>query len=103
MSYSLDFVSLGCNKVASCADWGKDNIVAYGGGSFVGLYDVERGCLLATLPGHTGRVNSVKWVTDKGFHKSSNKWNELEPLVSGSSDESVILWTKTPNLKQVES
>ena len=38
---ALSFISIGCNKVANCAHWGTNGIVAYGAGNFVALYDVE--------------------------------------------------------------
>ena len=37
----LSFISIGCNKVANCAQWGTNGIVAYAAGNFVALYDVE--------------------------------------------------------------
>jgi hypothetical protein len=36
---SLEFVSLGANRVAGCTDWGNNNLFAYAGGKFVALYD----------------------------------------------------------------
>lgn len=61
-TYQLDFVSIGCNRVAGCTDWGQNKLLAYSGGNFVVIYNVEGGQVLATLPGHTGRVNAVKWI-----------------------------------------
>lgn len=88
--YTLDFVTLGCNRVAGCVDWGNDNTVAFGGGNFVALFDVEGGRITHTLPGHVGRVNSLKWLSSKNFHSFKSD----EKIVSASSDSTLIVWSK---------
>lgn len=36
----LNFISIGCNRVASCAHWAQNNgLVAYSANKFVALYD----------------------------------------------------------------
>jgi hypothetical protein len=37
--YSLDFISIGCNKQANCVSWGRNNTIAYAAGKFVALYN----------------------------------------------------------------
>lgn len=39
MDAKLDFVSVGANRYADCADWdSKHEILAYGGGSLINLW-----------------------------------------------------------------
>lgn len=60
--YSLDFINIGCNRVAGCSHWGRNGLLAYGAGKFAAIMDVEKNILLNTLPGHSGRVNSLRWI-----------------------------------------
>ena len=42
MKSSLNFLSIGCNRVSGCSDWSKENnIFAYGGHRSVVFYEVE--------------------------------------------------------------
>jgi hypothetical protein len=36
---TLTFVSIGCNRIASCSHWGKNNLFAYAANQFVAIYD----------------------------------------------------------------
>uniref|UniRef100_A0A060T398 Elongator complex protein 2 n=1 Tax=Blastobotrys adeninivorans TaxID=409370 RepID=A0A060T398_BLAAD len=76
---SLDFVSVGANKHPHCADWNGTNVVAFGAGRTVALWDVDQG-LCGTLKGHGNPVTAVKFYKDY--------------IVSGSSDKTVKIWTK---------
>ena len=78
---SLLNVSIGCNRVADCIDWGSGGELAYGANVFVAIFSLSESRTVATLAGHTGRVNTVRWVSD----------NEI---VSGASDGCVILWRR---------
>jgi hypothetical protein len=37
----MDYVSLGCNRVANGLDWGTNGLIAFGGSSVVAIYDPE--------------------------------------------------------------
>eukprot|EP01102_Stenamoeba_stenopodia_P015164 TRINITY_DN5143_c0_g1_i1.p1 TRINITY_DN5143_c0_g1~~TRINITY_DN5143_c0_g1_i1.p1 ORF type:complete len:843 (+),score=179.65 TRINITY_DN5143_c0_g1_i1:107-2635(+) len=77
----LEFVSIGCNRLANVAEWCPDTMyVAYGAGSFVCLYDVSCCKLLRTLPDHSSRVNCVRWL---------GRTRPFE-LLSGSTDGLII-------------
>jgi hypothetical protein len=39
--YSLEFISIGCNRFTNCIDWGQNNLIAYGAHTFVAIYDPE--------------------------------------------------------------
>lgn len=41
MDVSMDYVSLGCNRVANALDWGPNGLIAFGGCSVVAIYDVQ--------------------------------------------------------------
>jgi len=77
----LRYVSVGCNKLANCASWGSNGLLAYGASRFVALYSAEQYQVIATLRGHKDRVNVVKWL------------NENE-LISGSSDSTLLTWER---------
>eukprot|EP01012_Entosiphon_sulcatum_P031930 TRINITY_DN40652_c0_g1_i1.p1 TRINITY_DN40652_c0_g1~~TRINITY_DN40652_c0_g1_i1.p1 ORF type:complete len:839 (+),score=91.57 TRINITY_DN40652_c0_g1_i1:22-2517(+) len=81
----LKFVSIGCNKVVGCADWGSRNgIYAFGGGSLVALWLPDSAPyqrIYTTLPGHAARVNAVRWCDPE---------NTL--LVSADASGRCIVW-----------
>lgn len=39
MKPTLNFVSIGCNRLGNCASWSTNGLLAFGAGNFVGLYD----------------------------------------------------------------
>lgn len=41
LQYSLDFVAVGCNRQPTSVSWGKNNLIAFAGGRFVGIYDAK--------------------------------------------------------------
>lgn len=85
MDVSLDFMALGCNRVAGCADWGKNGTFIYPGHRSIALYRPEDHKISQILNGHTKRVNCVKWLAADG--------NETE-IASGSADFSIMIWSK---------
>lgn len=86
MSYSLDFINIGCNRVAGCSHWGRNGLLAYGAGRFVGLMDVEHSKLLHTLPGHSGRVNSVRWIPPVAI----GVYHKLEHSITESNTKLIL-------------
>ncbi|KAI8476319.1 MAG: WD40 repeat-like protein [Monoraphidium minutum] len=90
------FISCGCNRVVHALDWGGGGgggevgggLVAYGGASAVCIYDPEQDELLATLVGHTGRVNCVKWISSE----ACGDWHGCQLLASGAADGAVRVW-----------
>eukprot|EP00667_Euglena_gracilis_P002695 EG_transcript_2701 len=83
MSCSLTHLSLGCNRVVHCADWSPAGLYAFGGGSFVALWRpaAAHPAVHTALPGHTGRVNCVRWVRPHGCE-----------LITGGADGRIICW-----------
>ncbi|XP_067323656.1 elongator complex protein 2 [Anolis sagrei] len=88
--------------VACCANragpgvvsWGSGGLVAFGSCHSVVLYDPQKRKVVATLNGHTGRVNCVQWIQrhDGSFPRE---------LISGASDKHLIIW-ETQNEKLVK-
>lgn len=88
----LEYVSVGCNRVAHALDWSPTGEVAYGAHNAVAIYNVEvrlsscsflsrrvtplaayiyltkvqAATVEATLQGHSGRVNCVQWLSNAG-------------------------------------
>eukprot|EP00899_Mesostigma_viride_P027213 jgi/Mesvir1/7677/Mv11647-RA.1 len=87
------YTSAGCNRVSNAASWGS-RFVAFGAHNSVTIYDPAQTKVVATLPGHTDRVNAVRWVSPRHAFPFLG---QLDPppcqlLVSGSSDQSVRVW-----------
>nr|XP_006635894.1 PREDICTED: elongator complex protein 2 [Lepisosteus oculatus] len=79
------FVSCCANRTPNVLSWGRGGIVAFGTCNSVALYHPKRRTIFATLNGHTGRVNAVKWVL-------RNDCGAETELVSGGSDNQVLVW-----------
>ena len=57
-------VAVACNRDPNAVDWLTEdsNTIAFGGGRFAAIYDVDNTCIVATLRAHRQRVNVVKWM-----------------------------------------
>lgn len=88
MKYSLEYLSIGCNKISGCSDWGKNGIFLYCGHRSIVLYKPEDYKPLLVLNGHEKRVNTVKWIPNGSL--------ETE-IVSGGADSQVIIWKDVKN------
>ncbi|XP_005998734.1 elongator complex protein 2 [Latimeria chalumnae] len=73
------------NRTPHGVSWGRGGFLAFGTCNSIALYHPKKRSVAATLTGHTARVNCVKWVP------KSDCAPETE-LVSGGSDNRVILW-----------
>lgn len=107
------YISIGCNRIPQSADWGINchgpnsdrGLVAFGAHQFVALYDPEvcaenivpnlicqdpnSGGVIETLPGHTDKVNVVKWI-----NHGSDIAQHSTAFVSGSVDKTARIWRK---------
>jgi elongator complex protein 2 len=87
MEYESCYVSCNCNQTPTAAHWGTNDLICYAACNAVNIYDPKWGSggkVIATLVGHTKRVNSVRWLLGRN--------NDTE-LVSGSTDHTAIVWT----------
>eukprot|EP01027_Heterolobosea_sp_BB2_P000716 GEZU01001052.1.p1 GENE.GEZU01001052.1~~GEZU01001052.1.p1 ORF type:complete len:355 (-),score=49.58 GEZU01001052.1:95-1159(-) len=91
-SASLSFVSIGCNRIANCATWGKNGLYAYCGNTFVALYSPNGKRVIQTLIGHKARVNAVKWIPNAAEGVDNMHFTPETELVSGGVDSQVIVW-----------
>lgn len=99
MNPELSFISIGCNRIAGCSQWGKNNIFAYAAQKFVALYDPIKNKVIATLKGHSERVNGVRWIP----HDSDSNFGHEHQLVSVGVDGLLIVWTLNKESFQYES
>ncbi|XP_073188570.1 elongator complex protein 2 isoform X3 [Lepidochelys kempii] len=89
---------LGIGHVACCANragggavsWGRGGLLAFGTCRSVALYDPEKRRVVATLNGHTGRVNCVQWIHNQDGSAETE-------LISGGSDKQLIVWETQNN------
>eukprot|EP00124_Ichthyophonus_hoferi_P005461 Ihof_evm3s798 gene=Ihof_evmTU3s798 len=86
----LEHVAVGANNVPGSSDWGANGLVAFGASSFVAIYR-PGGRILATLRGHTGRVNCVKWIPNTTSSPSNPSY-----LASAATDGVVRIWRISP-------
>ncbi|CAG8477672.1 4245_t:CDS:10 [Ambispora gerdemannii] len=98
---SVDFISIGCNRLPQVAAWGPDGLLIYGAHNLIALYypqDETNKGVFATLPGHTGRVNCVEFI---------NRGNGLNQrniaIISGSADKTGRIWKKSSDGQWVNS
>ena len=62
-SYSVDYVSTGCNRSPHCMAWSHvSGHVYYGSHCSVAVYSVDTCTMVTTLLGHTARVNCVRCI-----------------------------------------
>ncbi|KAG0367962.1 Elongator subunit elp2 [Gamsiella multidivaricata] len=92
MEATLEYISVGCNRLTQALAWGVDGLAAFGAHHAVALYnpmDPARRGVRSTLQGHTARVNCVAFI---------NRGHELEQknvaIVSGSADKTVRIWKR---------
>eukprot|EP01130_Rhizamoeba_saxonica_P017342 TRINITY_DN8379_c0_g1_i1.p1 TRINITY_DN8379_c0_g1~~TRINITY_DN8379_c0_g1_i1.p1 ORF type:complete len:810 (-),score=215.16 TRINITY_DN8379_c0_g1_i1:48-2477(-) len=83
--YNVEHINVGVNNVTNCCDWANNRYAAFGGGNLVALYDVLESKVVKTLPGHRGRVNTVRWV---------NQPNQKKEIITGGTDGLVLVWTQ---------
>ncbi|XP_062518024.1 elongator complex protein 2-like isoform X2 [Corticium candelabrum] len=90
LSASLEYLSSGCNRSPGSVCWSND-AVAYGSSSNVVVYSSKLNKAILSLSGHRGRVNCVSWL--KVVSRGSTRFQRsAEVLVSGSADNTVIVW-----------
>ncbi|CAI2166210.1 4499_t:CDS:10 [Funneliformis geosporum] len=98
---SLEFTSIGCNKLPQIASWGYDGLLAFGANNYIALYypeDPESKGVIATLSGHKDRVNCVEFI-NRG--DETNQTNIA--IVSGSADKTARIWKKNGSGKWINS
>ncbi|KAG0347830.1 Elongator subunit elp2 [Podila humilis] len=92
MDVTQEYISVGCNRLTQALAWGADGLAAFGAHYNVALYypmDSARRGVVATLQGHSARVNCVNFI---------NRGHELDQknvaIVSGSADKTARVWKK---------
>ncbi|KAG0342500.1 Elongator subunit elp2 [Podila horticola] len=92
MEVTQEYISVGCNRLTQALAWGADGLAAFGAHHSVALYypmDSSRRGVIATLHGHSARVNCVNFI---------NRGHELDKknvaIVSGSADKTARIWKK---------
>ncbi|KAL2080049.1 hypothetical protein ACEWY4_023842 [Coilia grayii] len=82
------------NRTPTVVSWSKRGLIAFGTCHSVALYDPRERITVGILNGHTARVNTVQWVHREDCGPETE-------LVSGGSDNNVIIWTNVDG--QVQS
>ncbi|KAJ3283623.1 Elongator subunit elp2, partial [Borealophlyctis nickersoniae] len=89
---SLKFTAIACNRVSEATDWAADGWAAVAAHCFIALYrpqdPTSRG-IIATLRGHTDRVNCVRFLK-----RGSGLEQRDVALVSGSADRTLRIWRR---------
>ena len=80
----VEYVSSGCNRSPHCMAWSHvSGHVYYGSHNCVQVYSVSGARVLASLPCHSARVNSVRCVS---------RGDGTEYIVTASTDSTVAVW-----------
>ncbi|XP_072561842.1 elongator complex protein 2 [Paramormyrops kingsleyae] len=87
-------VSCCANRTPHVLSWGRGGLIAFGTCNSVALYDPKRIRIISLLNGHTGRVNAVQWIHREDCGPETH-------LVSGGSDNHVIVWEAQDEQKSV--
>jgi elongator complex protein 2 len=82
--------------VGDCLSWAHNGLVAYGAGSAVALYDTESARLVHTLHAHKNRVNCVRFLREMSSNGDT-------VLLSGSSDATVRVWSRSSGAQPLET
>ena len=100
-----DFIAIACNRHTDAAAWSRHDphgIVAFGAHHMVALYDpldpIHRG-VQSTMPGHTGDVNCVRWLT-RGSQEDNTQFQDIA-LISGSTDKTARIWRKSNEVRSM--
>ncbi|XP_055075443.2 elongator complex protein 2 [Misgurnus anguillicaudatus] len=81
------YVSCCANRTPNAVSWGRGGLIAFGTCNSVAIYNPQEIKIVEVLNKHTGRVNTVQWVY-------KNDCSSETQLVSGGSDNNVIVWEK---------
>ncbi|XP_072944394.1 elongator complex protein 2 [Epargyreus clarus] len=89
MSVSMEqvYTSVACNRIPEIVDWNKDGFICFGASNAVVVYDTNAKGKdpLTVLSHHRGKVNSVKWLTNKDGSSSE--------FISCSADKTAAIWS----------
>ncbi|KAK2162431.1 hypothetical protein LSH36_99g08077 [Paralvinella palmiformis] len=88
MDIRVVYTSSACNRTPFSADWGQNNLLAYGAcRAIIVCQQKFPNQVIHTLTGHKDRINSVQWI------RRQSQDGEIE-LISSSTDKTVIVWRK---------
>jgi hypothetical protein len=79
LSFETALIGVGANLVSSCLSWapssvGSDSLAAFGAGSCVALFSLEKNAIIATFCASTGgEVNKVRWLDHSTLFACTNK------------------------------
>ncbi|XP_044513787.1 elongator complex protein 2 isoform X6 [Gracilinanus agilis] len=75
------------NRARGAVRWGPwpRGLLAFGSCRSVVLYEPQKGVVIDTLNGHSGRVNCIQWIKKEDDSPATE-------LISGGSDNQMILW-----------
>ncbi|XP_027724831.1 elongator complex protein 2 isoform X1 [Vombatus ursinus] len=80
------------NRARGAVRWdpGPGGLLAFGSCRSVVLYEPQKGVVIDTLNGHTGRINCLQWIQKQDDSPATE-------LISGGSDNQMILWVIQKN------
>ncbi|KAK9820488.1 hypothetical protein WJX72_010831 [[Myrmecia] bisecta] len=93
-------VSVGCNRVVNGLAWAPTGLVAYAAHNLVALYNVQDARVVATLLGHTARVNCLTWLPQAAYAAAQSGSGRFEVVVSGAADRCILVWAWQPHQAQ---
>jgi hypothetical protein len=93
-----EYISAACNRTQNSLDWGGlDNQLIYAFSNSIALLtSTEPFEVKCSFNKHTGRVNCLKWISNK-----TGKL-DLSEFVSGSADKSLVVWRGSDCFKVIK-
>ncbi|WWC89777.1 uncharacterized protein L201_004703 [Kwoniella dendrophila CBS 6074] len=85
MRVNPTYISIGSNRSSSCAAITENGLLAFGSGKLLSLWDTESNenqGIWKTLPGHQGKITTVKLLLEE------------EKFISGDTNGEIIIWSK---------
>ncbi|XP_026856665.2 elongator complex protein 2 isoform X1 [Electrophorus electricus] len=79
------YVACCANRAPNVLSWSHRDLIAFGTCNSIAVYDPQQVKIVGVLNKHSGRVNAVQWVHREDCGPETQ-------LVSGGSDNNVIVW-----------
>ncbi|KAJ3177298.1 Elongator subunit elp2 [Geranomyces variabilis] len=93
---SLDYLSIGCNRVSQATDCDSDGLVAYAANRLIALYRPQEWTCSAILSGHTAGVSCL------GTSSGREIPGDTDLIASAASDGTIRIWERRENEEGIE-
>ncbi|KAJ3131171.1 Elongator subunit elp2 [Geranomyces variabilis] len=93
---SLDYLSIGCNRVSQATDCDSDGLIAYAANRLIALYRPQEWTCSAILSGHTAGVSCL------GASSGREIPGDNDLIASAASDGTIRIWERKENEEGIQ-